>query len=298
MLADVTNHSDAALVLVGHGSTVNADSSGSLRLLARRFRCGSGFAEVRVGFWKEEPGLACVLEGLSQPRVFVVPFFVSEGYFSEEAVPQELGFLRGDQAGFPRVQVRDGRTLFYCRPVGTHPRMTQVILSHARSVVEQHPFPRKPAGRESSLFLAGHGTGRNSRSRQSVERQVELIRQKEVYADVQAVFLEEEPRIGDCYRLARTRHVVMVPFFLSDGLHVDEDIPVLLGEPEARVRQRLQSGKPTWQNPTERHGKRVWYAPAVGTDPAMADVVLERVKEAASWADAMGPLDAGGASGH
>ena len=33
---------------------------------------------------------------------------------------------------------------------------------------------------------------------------------------------------------------------------------------------------------TERNGKRVWYAPAVGTDPHIADVIVERVREA--WA--------------
>jgi sirohydrochlorin cobaltochelatase len=72
----------------------------------------------------------------------------------------------------------------------------------------------------------------------------------------------------------------VVPFFISDGLHVQEDIPVLLGEPERIVQQRMQTGQSTWRNPTERHGKRVWLAPGVGTEPLMAEVILERVREA------------------
>ena len=75
--------------------------------------------------------------------------------------------------------------------------------------------------------------------------------------------------------------MVVVPFFISDGLHVVEDIPVLLGELERVVKERHAAGQPTWRNPTEKHGKLVWYSPAVGTEPHMADVILERVCEAA-----------------
>ena len=73
----------------------------------------------------------------------------------------------------------------------------------------------------------------------------------------------------------------MVPFFISDGLHSYEDIPVMLGEPERVVQERLKSGQPTWRNPTERKGKRLWYSASIGTEPLIADVILERVREAA-----------------
>ena len=33
---------------------------------------------------------------------------------------------------------------------------------------------------------------------------------------------------------------------------------------------------------SEKDGKLVWYSPAVGTEPHMADVILERVREAAT----------------
>ena len=82
------------------------------------------------------------------------------------------------------------------------------------------------------------------------------------------------------YRLAQTRSLVVVPFFISDGLHTRQDIPVQLGESPPVVAQRLGSGQPTWRNPTEKHGKLVWYSPAVGTEPRLADVILERVREA------------------
>ena len=76
--------------------------------------------------------------------------------------------------------------------------------------------------------------------------------------------------------------MVVAPFFISDGLHSFEDIPVMLGAPRAVVRERLKLGQPPWRNPTEREGKRLWYAASVGSEPLMAEVILERVRESAA----------------
>ena len=273
--------SDAALVLVGHGSTLNADSAAPTYQHADELRRRGVFAQVREAFWKQEPGLAGVLRGVFAPRVFIVPLFVSEGYFTEEVIPRELGFCANGEKDFPRVQQRGAQTLHYCGPVGTHASMTAVILARAREVVAQHPFPREPRAGETALFIAGHGTGNNENSRQAIECQVELIRARGEFAEVHPSFMEEEPRIGDCWQLAQAKNLVMVPFFISDGLHSCEDIPVLLGEPERVVQERFRAGQPTWRNPTEKHGKRLWYAASIGSEPHLADVIVERACEAA-----------------
>ncbi len=147
--------------------------------------------------------------------------------------------------------------------------------------MRQFPFPRAPKPAETTLFIAGHGTERNENSRKAIERQAELIRAQKIYADVHAFSWKKTPRISRLLRHWRaTKNIVVVPFFISDGLHVVEDIPVLLGEPERIVKERLAAGQPTWRNPTEKHGKLVWYSPSVGTEPLLADVILERVREA------------------
>jgi sirohydrochlorin cobaltochelatase len=156
--------------------------------------------------------------------------------------------------------------------------MTRIVLARAQEVVQRYPFPRLPKASETALFLAGHGTGRNANSRRALEDQATLIRSQQIYAEVHAVFMEESPAIGECYQLTSRRHLVMVPFFISDGLHAYEDIPVQLGEPERIVRQRMERGQPTWRNPTEKHGKLVWYGRSVGTDPQLADVILDQVR--------------------
>jgi sirohydrochlorin cobaltochelatase len=157
-----------------------------------------------------------------------------------------------------------------------------VLLERASEVVRRFPFPRAPKTAEISLFIAGHGTEQDSKSSRVIEEQVERIRALDLYAEVHAIYLDQEPRIPECYALATTKNLVVVPFFMSNGLHVQEDVPVLLGEPERNVRSRLEAGQQTWRNPSEKRDKLVWYAPAVGTEPHLADVILERVKEVAS----------------
>lgn len=270
------NFSAAALVILGHGTTLNAESAAPVRQHAAELCRRRIFAEVREAFWKQEPQIKNVLAEIAAPRVFIVPFFISEGYFSTEIIPQELGF-----SSVPSSIFRPPSSLYYCRPVGSHDRMTTVILARAKAVVEQFPFPRAPKPADTTLLIAGHGTERNANSRKAVERQVELIRSLNIYADVGAVFMEEAPFIKGCHESVKTKNLVVVPFFISDGLHVVEDIPVLLGEPDRLVKERLAAGQPIWRNPTGRAGKLIWYSPSVGTEPLLADVILERASEAA-----------------
>jgi len=281
------NFSDAVLVVLGHGSTQNANSGAPVYQHAAELRRRKIFAQVREAFWKQEPQIKKVLPEISTPRVFIAPLFISEGYFSDEVIPRELGFSEPSTPNLVKGRGPHGAlrpqpsTIFYCRPVGTHDSMARVLLARANEIVERFPFPRAPKPKDMTLFIAGHGTEKNANSRKAIERQVELIRAMNLYAGVQVIFMEESPRIADCYKLAQTKNLVVVPLFISDGLHTQEDIPVLLGEPKKAVEQRLAAGQPAWRNPTEKNGKLVWYSPAIGSEPHLADVILERVREAA-----------------
>jgi sirohydrochlorin cobaltochelatase len=213
-----------------------------------------------------------------------VPVFISEGYFTLQAIPRELGLIDPETVltadRLPFKQATEQRSIFYCGPIGTHDSMTAVLLARAKEITRQFPFPREPKEKDTTLFIAGHGTEQNENSRRTIERQVELIRALAIYANVFPLFIEEEPRIADCYKLAQTRNIVIVPFFISDGMHTTEDIPAMLGEAGRIVQERLKLGQPTWRNPTEKQSKRVWYAPSIGNESHIADVILQRVREA------------------
>ena len=272
---DNAHFAEDVLVVLGHGTGLNDQSSAPVYQHAAELRRRRIFREVRESFWKQEPQIERVLAAISAPRVFIAPLFISQGYFADQIIPEALGF------GPARVRTGPSGVSFYGLPVGTHDSMTGIVLARAAGVTQQFPFPRAPKPAETALFIAGHGTGKNPQSRVAVERQAELIRRRNLYAEVQAVFMEEAPHIAGCVALPRTRHCVVVPFFISDGLHVTEDIPVLLGEPERTVKARLAAGQPSWRNPTEKHGKLIWYSSSVGTEPGLAEVILERVREMA-----------------
>jgi sirohydrochlorin cobaltochelatase len=63
--------------------------------------------------------------------------------------------------------------------------------------------------------------------------------------------------------------VVVVPFFISDGLHSYEDIPAMLGIHSNGVNAESA-------NPRELHGRSLFYSTAIGTDPKFADVIIEQ----------------------
>jgi sirohydrochlorin cobaltochelatase len=247
----------AALVLAAHGSHLNANSAAPCYAAADSIRGRNLFAEVQETFWKQEPPFRQVLLMIESPEVFVVPFFISDGYFTETVLPRELGVT-------PPRSIVHGKTVHYCQPVGTHDSMTRVILHRAETAASG-------AG-ETALLIAGHGTDRNENSAKSILRQVELIRALGKYAEVHAVFMDQEPRIEKCYEMTRSPNLVVVPFFISDGLHTQEDIPRML---------QLTETPKTDSMPGRVHGRAVWYTGAVGTDPAMADVILERAMQAA-----------------
>ena len=113
-----------ALVLAGHGSHLNARSSEAVRAHARTLATSNTWDEVLVAFWKEEPSLARALDGCTASDVVVVPVFMSEGYFTSEVIPAEMG-LDGP------VTRREGRTIRYTRPVGVHPALAGIIVERA-----------------------------------------------------------------------------------------------------------------------------------------------------------------------
>jgi len=277
------NFSDSALVLVGHGTRFDPDAAAPVYQHAAELRRRQIFGAVQEAFWKQQPRLLDVLPALKCGSIFVAPFFLSEGYFSERIIPAAMGFKAGQDRRWNRVQIRGAQTLSYCNVPGTHPDLVHIALHRAQEVVEKFPFPRCATPGETSLIVAGHGTERDQNSRETIERLVASLRALNAYAEAHAVYLEEPPRISEAYDLAQNPNLVVVPFFVGEGPHVKRDIPMALGQPEHILRQRVEAGHTSWRNPTEKNGKLVWYAQPVGTDARMADIVLERVREAARW---------------
>jgi sirohydrochlorin cobaltochelatase len=271
---------DSGLLIVAHGSTVNPDSSAPTLAHMAAIQRRKVFADVECAFWKEEPSLRDALflfDPESIREVYVVPNFISEGYFTQTVVPRELE-LKG------RITKRsNGQIWRYCEPVGNHPRMTELLLKRARDVAPD------AAHAETSLLIVAHGTDLNENSAVAAKREAEKIRTLGKYAAVLNVYMEEAPRVSDWRKLTETPNVVVVPFFISDGLHSYEDIPRLLGMVVAAGvdQERPESETPAAtrgeifrRNPYRIDDRDLFYAPSIGTDPGFADVIIEQALSA------------------
>ena len=203
-----------------------------------------------------------VLRMVESDDVYVVPDFISEGYFTRTVIPRELD-LDGP------LTTRGGRTIKYCDPVGSHPRMTEVLLKRARETADVSEAV-------TSLVIVGHGTALNDNSAVAVKEQVRRIAAMNLYGEVLAAYMEEPPLVAEWDRLTRCPNVLVVPFFIADGLHSYQDIPVLLGieeegQPAASQREIFR------RNPHAIRGRQLYYASAIGTEPMLADVILDQV---------------------
>lgn len=261
--ADHPARPDAGLLLLAHGSSKSEGSSQPTRDLADALRRRQIFGEVETAFWKEGLRPREILASLRSPRIYIVPNLISEGYFTRTVFPRELG-IHG------AITEEDGRTLFYCRPVGSHPSMTPLICRRALTALQ-----RGTGAPATSLIIVGHGTARDPNSARAIHGQVDAVRKLGIFGEVHAAFLEQEPLVSRWREIAPRQDVAVVPFFISNGPHCLEDIPKQLG---------LRHDPPLDQSlsvsgPHQIGERRLWYTGAIGTEPHLADVVLDLIDD-------------------
>lgn len=273
----------SALLIVGHGSTVNPDSGAPSLAHAAALRRRGVFGQVACVFWKEEPSFRDwpLLFDPAIRDVYVVPNFISEGYFTRTVIPRELELDRlPDGAPAPLTTRADtGQRWHYCEPVGNHPAMTALLLRRAHEVA-----PGVDEA-QTALLIVGHGTALNDNSAVAAKEQAARIRALGRYAAVLNTYMEEPPLIADWAELTSAANVIVVPFFISDGLHSYQDIPVLLGiesETTAAASERLRAGEVFMQNPRHLRGRSLYYASAIGTEPQFADILVDQANATAA----------------
>ena len=260
----MTSKDKTALLIVGHGSTVNPNSSAPSWAHAREIQRRGIFAEVCCAFWKEEPSLRDARFFFADDairEVFVVPNFISEGYFTQTVIPREL------ELDGPITTRTNGQTWIYCEPAGNNPLVTELLLARA------HEIAPNVEPSETALLIVAHGTELNDNSAIAAKRETERIRARGEFATVGNAYMEELPLIAEWDQLTNAPNVIVVPFFIADGLHSYEDIPKLLGI-ECTGMDVFR------KNPHRVRGRSLYYGKAIGTDPRFADVIIEQALNA------------------
>jgi sirohydrochlorin cobaltochelatase len=241
-----------ALVIVGHGSHLHEDSSLPVYEHAERIRKTGEFDEVVECFWKEEPSMRHVLDTVESEEVCVVPAFISEGYFTQQVIPREVG-LEG------AVTRKGYKTVRYAGPLGTFEGMPDVILERVNDLMRGKELSGRTA-----LVLLGHGTDLNKNSGGVIYLNAGRIRERKVFDLVEVGFLDQDPEIGAVVESVAARNVILIPVFIAEGWHTRETIPEDLG----------LTGEVT-----VRGDKTIFYGAPVGTHPSMANLIAARARE-------------------
>jgi len=227
-----------ALVLCAHGA--RGGLSAAPAHAARLARLGR-FSVVRWGCVKGEPQIEAVIDLLPARDILIAPLLMAEGYTAGKILPATLAGL-----------VRPDRTVTLCRPVGSHPRIAELIATAARETCVEHGW--RPE--ETALIVLGHGTPRDDSSADTARRHAAALARAGAFAGVETAFLEQRPDLTDALRsCARHRHAVIVGFFADRGRHADRDVPRLLREA----------------------GSAAAYAGPIGIRPEIAELVLDQI---------------------
>src|SRR5207245_10203600 len=157
--------------------------------------------------------------------------------------------------------------------VGNHPQLAETRLQGSLEIATGVPET------ETRLLIEADGTDLNENSAAAAKREAEKIRALGKYADVLNVYMEEAPLVAGWRKLTKSPNVLVVPFFISYGLHSYEDIPVLLGIAKERsTSNRISAGGEIFQrNPYKINNRSLFYAPSIGTDPRFADIIVAQV---------------------
>jgi len=257
----MTPRIETAMVLAAHGSSYHPEAQARVRALAAGFAGAGLFDEAVAAFVKDTPRLAEVLDQVEAVDVTVVPLFTSAGYFSQVVLPREMK-LEGS------VTRRDGRVIRLTDPVGEHPGIADLLLQRVEDLARR--FALEDA--DTAVAVVGHGTRRNARSSKATLRHAETLRGSGPFRDVVTVFLDQPPEIETLFAQTLKRNVIVLPYLIGGAGHEREDVPARLG---------IQLDGDAWrQNPHDAGNRAVYFAPALGEDPALAGIVLDLARKA------------------
>lgn len=245
-----------ALILAGHGSHISPNTAGIVWEYVDILRARGAADEITAGFWKEVPHFNQVLKTVAAERVIVVPLFTAQGFFSEEVIPAEMGLT-------DTLTQHNQQTILRTPPIGTHAQIADVVNQRVQNTLQQHNLNSD----ETAVAIIGHGTPRNRASRNTTQRQVQLLQEQHIVAEVLDAYLDDEPYIPSIYERTPQPNLIVVPFFLAIGSHVLIDVPNALGIDPQLPQQEVQ-------------GKQAFYTEPVGTAETICDLVLDLAYQA------------------
>ena len=118
---------ETAIAVIGHGTRHNRQSRDTARRQADRIRDAGWVGEVVAVYLDDEPDIPSVYHSTRSSNIIALPYFLADGSHVGIDVPSALGI-----SGNGTAERVNGRTIFYCDPIGDHASIVEVILALAR----------------------------------------------------------------------------------------------------------------------------------------------------------------------
>jgi len=126
---------DCALILAGHGTRRNRDSTHTARHHVDALQAKeTPFHEITAAFLDDEPNLRDWPALVSARTIVVVPFLIADGLHGSVDIPEILGFDRTGICPFPmEVRQSGDRTIIRTGAIGSDPGMAQLVIDQVAS---------------------------------------------------------------------------------------------------------------------------------------------------------------------
>ncbi|CAN5879872.1 sirohydrochlorin chelatase [soil metagenome] len=183
--------------------------------------------------------------------ITIVPYFLYPGMKLKDAVTQTATIIH-----------QEDKKMVITKPLSYQPIISEIVLKRVNSLIIEKGLDIDE--KNLCLLLIGHGSS-DKRAREAFLYTVNNL--KKIYRDVKFCFLELEPPnieegIKECLTTTPDT-IVVVPYFLHKGIHIQKDILVDLN------------------NAQEKYSfNSLFISGHIGVDPAVIDLVITLAKEA------------------
>lgn len=191
----------------------------------------------------------CINRGADS--ITIVPYFLYPGMKLKDAVTQTAAIIH-----------QEDKKMVITKPLSYQPSISEIVLKRVNSLIVEKGLDIDK--KNMCLLLIGHGSS-DKRAREAFIYTVNNL--KKIYRDVKFCFLElEPPNIEEGIKECLTTNpdtIVVVPYFLHKGIHIQKDILVDL------------------TNAQEKYSfNSLFISGHIGVDPAVIDLIITLAKEA------------------
>lgn len=263
---------DALVLLLAHGSESTPQGATFVHHQADALRQRGIFADVQAAFLRDIPHPRDAIVTSAYREIYVVPFMVAEGYSIDVMIPEALA-LNGP---LTKISTTAGRKRVHlCRAIGTHRAVRDCSQSLISSITSDHGLNPN----DTAALVLCHGTPRHQGGRNYAEQVVRDLENRGLVAQSTMLFLADTPGIDQWRASVSSRYVIALPYLMTAGRHGAIDIPGLLGiDPAAADFQASVMGGEI-AGPFDVAGRKLWYAPLLGTLDTIPDIVIDRIAD-------------------